>query len=112
MAVIKGLEWTFDQEAQKYAKIRPGYLPELYEDLLAYLPLRPGKKALEIGIGGGQATLPVLQTGCALTAVEYGENFSRICREKFREFHDFSVRTGKFEEMDGLGNGYALIYSA
>lgn len=112
MAVIKGLEWTFDQEAQKYAKMRPGYLPELYEDLLAYLPLRPGKKALEIGIGGGQATLPVLQTGCALTAVEYGENFSRICREKFREFPDFSVRTGKFEEMDGLGNGYDLIYSA
>ena len=56
MPVIKGLEWTFDQEARQYAKMRPGYLPELYEDLLAYLPLGPGEKALEIGIGGGRFT--------------------------------------------------------
>ena len=112
MPAIKGLEWTFDQEAQQYAKMRPGYLPELYNDLLAYLPLEPGKKALEIGIGGGQASLPILQTGCALTAVEHGANFSDLCREKFREFPDFSVRTGKFEELDGLGTGYDLIYSA
>lgn len=57
MPVIKGLEWTFDQEARQYSKMRPGYLPELYEDLLAYLPLGPGEKALEIGIGGGRFTL-------------------------------------------------------
>ncbi|WP_313577473.1 hypothetical protein [Lacrimispora sp.] len=29
MPVIKGLEWTFNTEAEKYEKMRPGYVPEI-----------------------------------------------------------------------------------
>lgn len=50
---------------------------------------------VEIGIGGGQATPPVVKTGCKLTAVEYGEALSEICREKFKEYPRFSVATLK-----------------
>lgn len=112
MAIMKGLEWTFDTVASTYEKFRPGYVPELYQKIFDSIPLSPAANALEIGIGGGQATLPILQTGCRLTAVEYGPRFSRLCREKFRDYPNFSVITGKFEETPLEEGQYDLIYSA
>ena len=38
MAVIKGLEWTFDTAAEVYEKMRPGYVEELYRDIFQYIP--------------------------------------------------------------------------
>lgn len=112
MAIMKGLEWTFDTVASNYEKFRPGYVPELYQKIFDSIPLSPSSNVLEIGIGGGQATLPILQTGCRLTAVEYGPRFSRLCREKFRDYPNFSVITGKFEETPLEEGQYDLIYSA
>lgn len=112
MPIINGLEWTFDTVASTYEKFRPGYPPELYNTLFAYGPIGPSGKAVEIGIGGGQATLPFLQTGCSLTAVECGEHFSEICRDKFKNFPNFHVITDKFENVDFENNSYDLVYSA
>jgi len=107
-----GQEWTFDTAADAYEKIRPGYPEELYRTLFAYCPVSPGSRAVEVGIGGGQATLPVLKTGCDVTAVEYGEQLSRVCREKFSAFPNFSVITGRFEETDLPDSSCDLVYSA
>lgn len=107
-----GLEWTFDTVAQQYEKIRPGYVSALYEDLFSYKSVNESSAALEIGIGGGQATLPVLKTGCKVTSVEYGQNFSELCRHKFREYPGFSVVTSRFEDFPGRNDSYDLIYSA
>ena len=73
MPVIKGLEWTFDTVAAAYEKWRPGYPDELYRMLFTYRPIDPSSQAVEVGIGGGQVTLSVLETGCGLTAAECGE---------------------------------------
>lgn len=112
MPIIKGLEWTFDTVAAQYEKLRPEYVPELYEDIFRYKQIDQTSYALEVGIGGGQATLPILKTGCHVTAVEYGENFSQLCRQKFREFPGFSVMTSKFEDFARESDSYDLIYSA
>lgn len=45
-----------------------------------YIPINESSNVFEIGIGGGQATLPILKIGCKLTAVEYGENLAELCR--------------------------------
>ena len=96
MPVIKGLEWTFDTVASKYEKLRPGYTDELYQMIFDYIPIDNLSNVVEVGIGGGQATLPILKTGCTLTGIEYGENFSKLCEEKFKEYKKFSVITDKF----------------
>ena len=44
--------------------------------------------------------MPILQTGCKLTAVEYGEQFSKLCIEEFKDYPNFSVITNKFENVD------------
>ena len=105
------LNWTFDTVADTYEKLRPGYVDELYQAVFEYITINNKSRVVEIGIGGGQATLPFLKTGCNLTAVDYGEKFCKICREKFKEYPNFSAISGKFEDIDFKGE-YDLIYSA
>ena len=112
MLVTKGLEWTFDTVASAYEKFRPGYTDELYKMIFDYITLNESCNAAEIGIGGGQATLPILKTGCNLTAVEYGEEFTKLCKEKFKEYRNFSIITNKFEDTNFLDAAYDFVYSA
>lgn len=109
---MNGLEWTFDTVADTYEKLRPGYVDELYQTIFEYKAIDNNSNALEIGIGGGQATLPILKTGCNLTAVDYGENFCELCCEKFKSFSKFSAVSGKFEDIAFDNGNYDLIYSA
>ncbi|MDR1505343.1 MAG: class I SAM-dependent methyltransferase [Prevotella sp.] len=112
MPIIKGLEWTFNTEAEKYEKMRPEYVPELYEDIFDFITIDKTSNVVEVGIGGGQAALPILKTGCRLTPVEYGENLAKLCRQKFKEFPSFSTVTAKFEDFEYDKNACDLIYSA
>lgn len=112
MAVIPGLEWTFNTVAEHYDKWSPGYPKELYADIFAYLPLDENSRALEIGIGTGQATKPVLDTGCALTAVELGDNLAALAREKFKAYKRFTVVNLPFQDFSCEDGTFDLIYSA
>ena len=73
MTSAKGLEWTFDTVAELYETARPEYVDALYRRIFDYIAIDESSSVLEIGIGAGEATLPMLRTGCKLTAVEYGE---------------------------------------
>lgn len=112
MSVLKGLEWTFDTVAETYEKMRPGYVAGVYEAIFQYIPIDEKSHAVEVGIGGGQATAPILHTGCRLTAVEYGPHFSALLQEKFRAYPNFSVMTGKFEDTAFAENSVDLVFSA
>ena len=112
MAALKGLEWTFDTVASTYEKLRPGYVEELYRALFAYIPISENSNVVEVGSGGGQATVPLLKTGCRLTAVEYGEQFSQLLKDKFQEYPKFSVITGKFEDTEFEEEVFDLVFSA
>lgn len=112
MSDLNGLEWTFDTVASTYEKMRPGYVKELYQSLFDYIPIDINSHVLEIGSGGGQATAPILMTGCKLTAVEYGEQFSRLLKDKFKEYNSFSVITDKFEDVELDSDAFDLVFSA
>ena len=92
--------------------MRPGYVDTLYQKIFSYLPIDENSHVVEIGSGAGQATEPLLKTGCYLTAVEYGAHFSELLRNKFRQYPKFSVITGKFEDTPLESNAFDLIYSA
>lgn len=112
MPALKGLEGTFDTVAAIYERLRPGYTDELYKTIFDYIRIDSSSKVVEVGIGGGQATLPILKTGCSLTAVEYGKNFSKLCEEKFKQYANFSVITEKFENVSFPDSEYDMVYSA
>ena len=96
MSAIDGLEWTFNTVAAEYDKWREAYVPELYEDIFSYKQVDTASNVLEIGIGTGQATMPVLETGCTLTAVEPGAELAEVCRKKFSYYPRFSIVTMPF----------------
>lgn len=112
MSDNKGLEWTFDTRASTYEKLRPGYVHELYKMIFDYVAISESSRVVEVGIGGGQATRPFLETGCSLTAVEYGEELSKLCREKFKDYSSFGVVTNRFEDLSFTDKSYDLVYSA
>jgi len=106
------LRFTFNEDVLNYDKMRPTYVKELYEDTIQFSNLDNNKNALEIGIGTGQATLPFLNTGCTLTAVELGKDMAEFTKEKFAKFYNFNVINSDFESIHLENNHYDFIYSA
>ena len=103
---------VFNRVAALYDKMRPDYPAALYNHIFAYKEITNTSAALEIGIGTGQATRPILDTGCTLTAVELGENLSAFAAEKFRSYPNFKVITAPFPDVPLPDNSFDLIYSA
>jgi SAM-dependent methyltransferase len=68
---------TFDRAAAAYRDARPGYPPELFALLVERCGLGSGSAVLEIGAGTGQATLPLLDLGARVTAIEPGAALMR-----------------------------------
>ncbi len=84
----------------------------MYQAIYKYIHINENCNVVEVGSGGGQATGPLLKTGCKLTAVEYGEQFSDLLKEKYKEYKDFSVITGKFEDAEFEKEAFDLVFSA
>ena len=106
------LRLKFDEDVINYDNMRPTYVKDLYEDVIRFIGLDGSKSALEIGMGTGQATLPFLQTGCKLTAIELGESLAAYCANKFSSYDTFRIIHGDFETVPLEDNSYDLIYAA
>ncbi|MDU2659076.1 MAG: class I SAM-dependent methyltransferase, partial [Clostridium perfringens] len=104
--------FTFNEDAMNYEKWRPTYCEELFYDIMEYSKLDRNKKALEIGIGTGQATLPFLKTGFDLIAIELGENLAEFSKNKFKAYKNFNILNIPFEDFKCDENTFDLIYSA
>lgn len=106
------LRRTFNEDERNYDRARPGYPAELFGDIFSYARVGAGSVAVEIGIGTGQATLPFLEQGCRVTAIELGDKLAAYAGEKFSAFDHFQVICGDFMEQDLPENSTDLIYSA
>lgn len=110
--IVQGNETKFNEVADVYDKMRPGYVEELYKDIFNYANLNPQSKILEIGVGTGQATRPFLEKGCDLTAVEIGNNLASYTAKKYEKYKNLMVKNEAFQEFDSSDNTFDLIYSA
>jgi SAM-dependent methyltransferase len=97
------LKVTFDEDAELYNRVRPGYPEQLFNDLFALGGLRPDSAVAEIGCGTGQATLPLAQRGCRLVCIEVGDNLARVARRRLAEFPGVEVITSAFETWEPGG---------
>ncbi|MEV6962072.1 class I SAM-dependent methyltransferase [Streptomyces sp. NPDC051207] len=91
------LSRTFDEDADLYDRARPGYPPELYDDLADLAGARPGSRVLEVGCGTGQATVPLAERGCRITAVEAGPRMAEVARRHLAGAAEVEVVTADFE---------------
>ncbi|MDW4574149.1 class I SAM-dependent methyltransferase [Microbacterium sp. M3] len=70
----------FDAGADDYDAARPPYPPALWGRLRALGLLEPGRAALDLGAGSGQATGPLLAAGLPVTAIEPGPRLAALLR--------------------------------
>jgi len=68
----------FDTIPEAFDRHRTRYCPELFADLLGRSGVSPQSSVLELGPGTGQATEPLLDSGCDYTVIELGNNFVRV----------------------------------
>ncbi len=106
------LRKIFDTIPDQFDRYRPRYCAELFSDLIAYTGIGPGKSALELGPGTGQATDPILNTGCDYHAVELGGHLCETMRRKYGDRGNFSIVNDDFITHDFGNQTFDLIYSA
>ena len=99
-------------DPKDFDKLRFRYCDQLFSDVISHSRLDATKKALEIGPGTGQATKPILKSGCSYLAVELGENFTEDMKEKFDSYKNFDIVNADFETYDFGKNAFDLVYSA
>jgi SAM-dependent methyltransferase len=112
LVIIKGLETKFNEVYTEYDKWRPTYVPQLYMDIFNFKEINPFNKVLEIGIGTGQATLPILEKGCFLTAIELGDKLAEFTKNKFCGFKNFIIKNMAFQDFECPNDSLDMIYSA
>ena len=103
---------VFDSIPEQFDAWRPRYCDELFADLLEYAQLDSRKTALEVGSGTGQATEPILRTGCSYVAIELGENFTEFMKKRFGSYDNFQIINADFETYSFGNNRFDLVYSA
>lgn len=102
----------FDAIPDAFDKYRPRYSAALFADLIAYADVGAGKAVLELGPGTGQATEPILRTGCDYHAIELGEHLAAKMVENFGHYPNFSITCDDFITHDFGKATFDLIYSA
>ena len=106
------LRSTFDQVADLYDRVRPGYPAALFDDLAELAGVGPGARVLEIGPGTGQATVPLAERGCRVVAVELGADLAAVARRNLARFPEVEVVTAAFEDWPLPAEPFDLVLAA
>lgn len=108
----------FNQTPLDYDAVRPGYPPELIEDVIAISAIPAGGSVLEIGCGTGQATVPFARwrdatgRGYMMLCLEIGQDLAAIAAQKCRPYPNVTVQVMSFEGWDPEGRAFDLVISA
>ena len=106
------LRKIFDTIPEQFDRYRPRYSQELFDFLIRYADIGCGKSVLEIGPGTGQATDPILKTGCDYHAIELGGHLFAKMKEKYGAYPNFHIVNDDFITHDFGQQRYDMVYSA
>ncbi len=103
---------NFDRQAGDYDAARPEYPKELYRDIFKYQPIGKESRVLEIGLGTGKASGPVLETGCELVGLEPGGSLAAIARARLGGMSGFTLHELTLQDFESPNSAFDLIYAA
>lgn len=106
------LRLTFGQDAERYDRARPTYPPELFDDLAETACIGEGCRVLEIGVGTGQATLPIASRGCRLIGLELSPALAAVARGRLANFDGVEIVTAPYEDWQLPDEPFDTILAA
>lgn len=112
MAFDRSLKTTFDDVAQVYKEVRPGYPAQLFEDIVSLTGIPPGGRILEVGCGPGKATIPFAKRGYAMLCLELGQNLAALAAENCRAYPGVRIQNISFEDWPVEKASFDLFISA
>ena len=111
--IFPGLETTFNTVAEQYDRMRPTYVEELYDDIWRYGGFDGDISAVEVGIGTGQATQPVLNRGASVTELSREMLIDMMQMQKkrtvFIEYYDCTAAGVSAPELDAIRKAYSDV---
>jgi SAM-dependent methyltransferase len=101
---------SFEEVAEEYDRVRPGYPEELLDTALELAGLGPGSPVLEVGPGTGKLTRLLVDRGVAVDAVEPGTEMAAVARRHVGDAVRF--HGGRFEDVELPDDAYDALFSA
>ena len=102
----------FDTIPEKFDKYRVRYSPDLFKRFIDMANITADSSVLELGPGTGQATDPILDTGCDYHGIEIGDNFCGVLQRKYGSRNNFTLIHDDFITHDFGERRFDAIYSA
>jgi SAM-dependent methyltransferase len=104
--------FVFDEVAEQYARVRPGYPAELIEDLIREAGLTPGARVLELGAGPGTASVLFAGRGYELCCLEPGPRLAQLARQRLAADASARVEVSTFEDWPLDHERFDLVFAA
>jgi SAM-dependent methyltransferase len=109
---LEYLRATFNNSAQWYDRVRPGYPEALINDVISLSAIPFGGEILEIGCGTGKATEMFVSRGYEMLCLEIGCDLGAIAFHKFRNFPNVRIVLSSFEAWEPSGELFDLVIAA
>lgn len=103
------LRTSFEEVPELYDSARPGYPPQVFEDLAELARLPDAARIIEIGCGTGQATIPLAERGYRVTCVELGEQLAAFAQRRLSAFPCVEIVNAGFETWEPSQADYDAV---
>lgn len=103
---------TFDEVAELYDQVRPGYPEELFDDVVALSGIPSEGRMLEVGTGTGRATVAFARRGYRILGIELGANLATVARHNLADYPRVEIRVGAFEDLPLEKRSFDVVYAA
>jgi SAM-dependent methyltransferase len=106
---------SFGLVAGPYERLRPQYPPELFDAVMAAAGDRTRIGTLEVGAGGGRATLPLAHRGVDIVAVEPSPEMASILEERLRveaPRGKVTIRRQSFDDLAADDGPFGVVVAA
>jgi SAM-dependent methyltransferase len=102
---------VFDEVAEQYEQVRPGYPPALVDTAVALGSLGDGSRVVEVGCGPGKLTVALASRGLSVDAVDPGPRLVEIARHKVAGL-DVRFHVSRFEDAELPERSFDALFSA